>query len=86
MAAAGAYVAALPGNTAVKEGELTMAEVQRLIDGDPTLFRQMSAAFAAHADKLVAAARARDAAAAGNLVAELDGACASCHSRFWHPQ
>jgi len=86
MAAADAYMAAAPGNRAVGEGELTMAEVQRLIDGDPALFRQMSASLGTHADKLASAARARDAATTGDLVAELDGICASCHMRFWHPQ
>ena len=86
MAAAGSYLAASSGNTAVKEGELTMAEVQRLIDSDPTLFRQMSAALGAHGDKLAAAARARDTARTESLVAGLDGVCASCHERFWHPQ
>jgi cytochrome c556 len=80
------YLAAAPGNTAVAPGELTMAEVQRLIDSDPTLFRQMSAALGAHGDRLAAAAKARDAEATEELVAELDGVCASCHARFWHPQ
>ena len=86
MAEAPGYLAAAPGNTAVGEGELTMAEIQRLIDGHPMLFRQMSAALGEHGDKLAAAARARDAVATEALVAELDGVCANCHMRFWHPQ
>jgi hypothetical protein len=86
MAAASAFVAAAPGNTAVDEGEVSMAEVQRHIDGDPRLFRLMASAQASHADRLAAAARAQDAAATGELVAGLDSVCESCHARFWYPE
>lgn len=86
MAAATAFVAAAPGNTAVDEGEVSMAEVQRHIDGDPRLFRLMANAQAAHADRLAAAARAQDAVATGELVAGLDSVCESCHARFWYPE
>lgn len=86
MAEASAYVAAAPGNTAVGEGEVTMAAVQRHIDSDPRLFGQMAAAFAAHSEKLATAARSQDATATGDLVAQMDGVCESCHARFWYPE
>jgi len=86
MADASTYIAAAPDNAEVAEGEIAMAEVQRHIDSDPRLFGQMGAAFASHAGKLAAAARARDAAATSALVADLDGVCESCHARFWYPE
>jgi hypothetical protein len=86
MAAATAFVAAAPGNTAVDQGEIPMAQVQRQIDSDPRLFRLMATAQAAHADRLAAAAGAQDAEAAGELVAGLDSVCESCHARFWYPE
>lgn len=86
MASAGAYLAAAPDNTEVGEGEVPMEAVQKHIDSDPKLFGQMAAAMAAHADKLSAAVEAKDAAAAGDLIAAMDGVCESCHARFWYPE
>ena len=86
MAEVTAYIAAAPGNSAVGEGEVSMAAVQRHLDSDPRLFGQMAAAFAAHSEKLAAAARSQDAAAAGDLVAQMDGVCESCHARVWEPE
>ena len=85
MAAARDFIAAPPDNAEVRTGEPPMAEVQWKIDRDPYLFRQMSAAMATHADKLAAAARARDGAATRSLLAGTDAVCASCHARFWRP-
>src|SRR5690606_896793 len=86
MAAAEAYIAASPDNSAVGEGEVPMADVQRYLDSDPRLFGQMAAAFAAHSEKLAEAARNQDAATASGLVVEMDGVCESCHARFWYPE
>lgn len=86
MASAQSYIAAAPDNAEVGEGEVTMAAVQQHIDSDPRLFGQMSAALATHADKLAAAATAKDAATAGDLIAEMDAVCESCHARFWYPE
>jgi cytochrome c556 len=86
MAEASVYVAAATGDTQVAEGEVPMEAVQRHIDSDPRLFGHMGAALAAHADKLAVSARAQDAAATSELVAELDGVCESCHARFWYPE
>jgi len=85
MAAADTLTAAQPGNDTVNDGEITMADVQRFLDGDPDGFRALAAAQADHADRLIAAANAKDAASAGELVAGLDGVCEDCHSRYWYP-
>ena len=86
MAAAQDLRAAHPNNTAVTEGDVPMAKVQQLIDADPAGFRQAAAEQAAHAERLAAAASARDAATAGPLVAEMDGVCESCHASYWYAE
>jgi hypothetical protein len=86
MAIAETIRAAHPDDAAVAEGEITMAKVQQLIDADPVGFRQAAADQVTHAEKLAAAAAARDAAAAGPLVAEMDGVCEGCHARYWYAE
>jgi len=86
MAAASGFAAASPGNTEVGEGEITMAAVQQHIDADPAGVRQMAAALADHAGRIAAAARAHDAQTAGDLIAETDAVCESCHARYWYPE
>ena len=41
---------------------------------------------AEHSGRLAAAARAKDAKAAGELIAGMDGVCESCHARYWYPE
>jgi hypothetical protein len=86
IAAANAFIAAAPGNTEVGEGEITMAAVQQHLDHDPAGIRQMAAALADHADHIAAAARARDARTAGDLIGETDAVCESCHMTYWYPE
>ncbi|HWK41126.1 MAG TPA: cytochrome c [Croceibacterium sp.] len=86
MAAAESFIAAAPGNTEVGDGEISMAAVQQHIDADPAGLKQMAAAFTEHARQLSAAARAKDAVSAGELITEMDGVCESCHSRYWYPE
>ncbi len=86
MAGAGAFIAASPDNGEVGEGEITMAAVQQHMDADPDGLKQMAAAFADHAQRLAAAARAQDAASAGDLISEMDGVCETCHARYWYPE
>ena len=86
MAAKNAPQASAPDNTTVAEGETSMADVQRALDADPAGFHQLGGAFAEHATRLAAAAKARDAAAAGDLVAGLDAVCESCHAKYWYPE
>ena len=86
MAEATAFIAGGPGKTAVAEGEITMAAVQQHVDADPDGLRQMAAAFGDHAGRIAAAARAKDAKVAGDLISGMDGVCESCHLEFWYPE
>jgi cytochrome c556 len=86
VAAAQAFIAAAPGNTEVGEGEIPMAAVQQHLDHDPAGVRQMAAALADHADHIAAAARAKDAKAAGDLIGETDAVCETCHTTYWYPE
>lgn len=86
MAAGQGFLAAAPGNAAVGEGEVAMSEVQKHLDADPAGFRVAATAFAEHAERIAAAARTKDAASAGDLIAATDAVCESCHSRFWYPE
>jgi len=70
----------LPPGVASKE------QIQAMIDADPAGFRAVSADMAQQAAALAAAAKARDAAATGDLAAGIDGACQSCHTRYWYLQ
>lgn len=86
IAAAGAFIAASADNSEVGEGEIAMAAVQQHIDADPAGLRQMATALADQADQIAAAARTKDATTAGELIAEMDTVCESCHSRYWYPE
>jgi len=86
IAAAGAFIAAAPDNSTVGDGEITMAAVQQHLDHDPAGLKQMAAALADHADHIAAAARAKDAKAAGDLIGETDAVCESCHATYWYPE
>ena len=70
----------LPPGVASKE------QIQAMIDVDPDGFRAVSADMASQAAALVAAAKTRDAQATGDLAAGIDGACQSCHTRYWYLQ
>lgn len=85
MANAAVIRAAAPGDDKVDEGAVAMADIQRYVDAEPAAFRAFALAQAEHADKLAEAAEQKDAAAAGDLVAGLDGVCEACHARFWYP-
>jgi hypothetical protein len=86
LVAADTIVAAATDNQAVDEGEVPMADVQRRLAADGSGFRIHAGAFAEHADQIAAAARARDAAATGTLVDEMNAACESCHATYWYPE
>ncbi|WP_336981813.1 hypothetical protein [Altererythrobacter fulvus] len=68
------------------EGGTTSQQVQKNIDADPDGFRGMAGALASHMGDIAAAAKARDAQRAGELVGEIDGVCENCHLEFWYPQ
>jgi len=68
------------------EGAPGPKEIQAHLDRDADTFRAMALALATHVDGLAAAARARDAAKAGQLINELDGVCEACHLEYWYPE
>jgi len=86
IAAAPAFISAAPDNSEVGDGEITMAAVQQHLDSDPAGLKQMAAALADHADSIAAAARAKDAKAAGDLIGETDAVCETCHMAYWYPE
>jgi len=86
MAAATEIHAASPGNMATEDYEVPMTQVQGYIDADPQGFRNFAASFATLSRQLETAARTRDAATAGELVATMDAACAACHDRYWYAE
>lgn len=61
-------------------------DVQKHIDADTPGMRARAKALEDHMDKLIAAARARNAAQAGTLINDLDSVCEECHLDFWFPQ
>ena len=83
---AGSFVAAAANNSTVGEGEITMAAVQGHIDGNPDGLKQMGGAFADTATRLAAAARAKDAKTAGELISGMDQVCENCHLEYWYPE
>jgi len=70
----------------VPEGAASRAEIQAMIDANPDLFREKARDLSERAGLLLAAARARDAAAAGHRAAEIDVPCQGCHTRYWYKQ
>jgi len=83
MAAAGTITASAPENAFTEDYELSMSDVQALLDADPTAFRAYAGTFADFAASLRAAAEARDGALTGQLAGEADSKCESCHLTFW---
>ena len=88
MAAARTIVAAGPNLVAgaVPPGAASREQIQAMIDADPDGFRAVAVEMAKQGAALAAAAKARDAAAVGDLSTGLDGACSSCHTRYWYLQ
>lgn len=87
MAEAQIIHAALPGEGSVVEpGAYSMADVQSYLDADPQAFRLLASAMATHSGKIAAAAKARDAETAGQLVGEVDQVCEACHAKYWYPE
>jgi hypothetical protein len=70
----------------VPPGVASREQIQAMIDADPDGFRAVSNDMAEQAAALAAAARARDAVAAGDLAFGIDGTCQACHTRYWFLQ
>ncbi len=86
MATATDIRAASPGNMATEDYEVPMAQVQTYLDADRQGFRDLAASFATLSRTLESAAQARDATAAGEIVARMDTECSVCHARFWYAE
>jgi hypothetical protein len=59
------------------------AQIQGLIDADPSGFAKHAGALAASMDTLVTAANTRDAAKVYAVTSDLDEKCDGCHQPFW---
>ena len=66
------------------EGIASREQIQAAIDADPAGFRAYSKAMGAEADGILAAIQAGDRASVASRVASFDGACQSCHERYWY--
>jgi len=89
MATLDPLVVAKPGVKIVDEGiegAPTAAMINAHLKRDPDVFRALADSLTQHATDLSAAASAKDAAAAGRLINEMDGVCESCHLEFWYPE
>ena len=84
MATARLIRAASPGNWETGEYEVSMDQVQALIDANPDGFRREAAEFAAMSRELQRAATARDVETAGTLALNMDQECAVCHAAYWY--
>lgn len=61
------------------------ASVQANVAKDQQGLMNLANALAEHSAEIATAAGKHDAAAAGQLVNELDGVCESCHVKYWYP-
>jgi hypothetical protein len=89
LARAGRVIVAAPGMKIQDEENAGAADaqaVQRYIDTKPKIFRSDSRTLEAAADKLLAAASARDSAAYTSVSSSLDEVCEHCHQGFWYPR
>ena len=66
------------------EGIASREQIQAAIDADPAGFRAYSKAMGAEADGILAAIQAGDRASVASRIASFDGACQSCHERYWY--
>lgn len=66
------------------EGVASREQIQAAIDSNPAGFRAYSRAMGAEAEAILAAIQAGDRAEVANRVASFDGACQSCHERYWY--
>ena len=66
------------------EGVASREQIQAAIDADPAGFRAYSRAMGAEAEGILAAIQAGDSATVANRLVSFDGACQSCHERYWY--
>lgn len=68
----------------VPDGVATREQIQAAIDADPAGFRSYAAAMGQQADAIVQAINADDTDAVANQLVSFDGACQSCHEKYWY--
>ena len=66
------------------EGVASREQIQAAIDANPAGFRAYARAMGVEAKAILAAIEAGDRATVANRVATFDGACQSCHERYWY--
>ena len=87
MATASTYVAANPDGPYTDAPVGTdLAAIQQRLDRDKAAYRALSQNTARHAEQLLAAARAQDAAQVTQLVNDMQPQCKACHDVFWYPE
>lgn len=87
MATASTYVAANPDGPYTDAPVGTdLAAIQQRLDRDKAAYRALSENTARHAEQLLAATRAQDAAQVTQLVNDMQPQCKACHDVFWYPE
>lgn len=71
---------------AVPEGVASREQIQAAIDADPDGFRTFAAAMGEQAEAIAAAVDSGDKQAVAEVLLGFDGACQSCHERYWYAQ
>ncbi len=66
-------------------GELSAAEVQKLIDAKPQLFAEFAQVLRRAGLQALAAIDAKDADKLSDVGGTIDEACEACHVTFWYP-
>jgi len=66
------------------DGVASREQIQAAIDANPAGFRAYSRAMGAEAEAILAAIQSGDRETVANRVATFDGACQSCHERYWY--
>lgn len=71
---------------AVPEGVASREQIQAAIDADPAGFRAFAAAMVEQGEAIAAAVDSGDKDAVAEQLVNFDGACQSCHERYWYVQ
>ncbi|MFB0613855.1 cytochrome c [Aurantiacibacter poecillastricola] len=87
MALADAYVAADPSGPYTEAPVGTdLAAIQQRLDANPEAYRAFATNLGEHTERLLSAARSRDAGMVTQLVNDLQPNCKACHDVFWYPE
>ena len=66
------------------EGVASREQIQAAIDANPAGFRAYSRAMGAEAEAILAAIQSGNRETVASRLASFDGACQSCHERYWY--